>query len=289
MKYKDRLGNLTDKADFQEKLIDALYSHSLGRMILKPATAPSVSRFCSSFLNSKASTIFIKPFIKSNSINMNDYEDREFVSYNDFFTRKIKEGKRTFDMSPSSLVSPSDGKVTVYEIKDNLTFKIKNTVYNVESLLSNKELAQKFNNGYSIVIRLSVDNYHRYCYIDDALKSPNVFIKGKLHTVNPIAFEYAEVFKENSREYCVLDTKNFGKIVQLEVGALMVGKIVNYHDCKQVSRGEEKGRFEFGGSTIVLLVQENKVSIDADILQNSADGFETVVFLGEKIGTAKNI
>lgn len=288
MKYKDRLGNFTYKTDFQEKLIHSLYSNKLGRVILKPATAPCVSNFFSKALSSKASCTLIKPFIRSNSIDMNDYESREFNSYNDFFTRQIKEGKREINTIPSSFISPCDGKVTVYNISETSTFKIKNSVYNVESLLKNSDLAKEYVGGTCIVIRLSVDNYHRYCYIDNAQKSNNVFIPGKLHTVNPIAFEYAEIFKENSREYCVLDTDNFGKVVQIEVGAMMVGKIVNYHQQKDVKRGEEKGRFEFGGSTIVLLVKKDVVDIDNDILKNSSDDFETLVFMGEQIGKKHN-
>ena len=70
----------------------------------------------------------------------------------------------------------------------------------------------------------------------------------------------------------------------MEVGALMVGKISNHKKTGHVKRGEEKGMFEFGGSTIILLLKENSVSIDEDILANSADGYETIVKLGEKIG-----
>ncbi|MEG1614078.1 MAG: archaetidylserine decarboxylase [Oscillospiraceae bacterium] len=285
MKYRDRFGNTTIKTDFQEKLIESLYSNVIGRAILKPLTAPAVSKFLSGALNHKVSCVIINPFIKSNGINMDDYEFADYNSYNDFFIRQIKSGKRTFDMSPNALVSPSDGKATVYKIDKAQTFRIKNTSYTVSSLLKNDSLSEEFCGGMCIVIRLSVDNYHRYCYPDNAVKSENVFIPGKLHTVNPIAFEYDQVFKENSREYCILETENFGRIVQMEVGALMVGKIVNYHQEKSVKKGEEKGHFEFGGSTIVLLLKKDSVDVDNDIIQNSAENFETVVKMGEKIAS----
>jgi len=287
MKYKDRLGNITVKSNLQENVIDALYSHTLGRVVLKGATIPKVSQILSGALKSKASRVVIKPFIRSNGIDMSEYEYNCFDCYNDFFIRKIKQQSRPINMSDNVLISPCDGKVTVYNIDNNLCFKIKNSYYNVLSLLNSAELAQEFCGGYCVVIRLSVDNYHRYCYLDNAKKSANIFIPGKLHTVNPIAFEHIEVFKENSREYCVLNTQNFGKIIQMEVGALMVGKICNYHGCKDVKKGEEKGRFEFGGSTIVLLLKKGAVFIDDDILKNSADGFETLVKMGEKIGVKK--
>ena len=288
MKYKDRLGNVTIKSNLQEDVIDTLYSHTLGRMVLKVATIPKVSQVISVALKSKPSRVIIKPFIRSNGIDINEYEYNYYNCYNDFFIRQIKKQNRPIDMSENVLISPCDGKVTVYNIENNLCFKIKNSHYNIASLLNSTELAKNFCGGICVVIRLSVDNYHRYCYPDNAQKGANIFLSGKLHTVNPIAFEHVEVFKENSREFCILDTQNFGKMIQMEVGALLVGKICNYHGFKDVKKGEEKGRFEFGGSTIVLLLKKDAVSIDDDILKNSTDGFETLVKMGEKIGVKQN-
>ena len=90
--------------------------------------------------------------------------------------------------------------------------------------------------------------------------------------------------KENSREYSILHTREFDDIVMMEVGALLVGKIVNHHQQTQVLRGQEKGFFQFGGSTVVLLFKAGTIAPDADILNNSAEGAETVVRYGEKVG-----
>lgn len=285
MKYKDRAGNITIKSSFQEKVINSVYSNTIGRFVLKGATNPKVSEFFSNALNSKTSRIIINPFIRSNGIDMNEYEYKCFESYNDFFIRQIKEQNRPINMDKNAFISPCDGKVTVYNIDSNLCFKIKGSFYNVATLLNSFKLAEEFSGGICVVIRLSVDNYHRYCYLDNAKKGANIFIPGKLHTVNPIAFEHFQIFKENSREYCILDTENFGKVVQIEVGAMMVGKIINYHGCKTVEKGEEKGRFEFGGSTVVLLLKKDAIVLDNDIVKNSFDDFETIVKMGEKIGT----
>lgn len=285
MKYKDRNGNITIKSNFQEKVINTVYSTKVGRFVLKGATSPKVSSLFSGALNSKTSRIIISPFIRSNGIDMNEYEYKSFESYNDFFIRQIKKQSRPIDMQSSAFISPCDGKATVYKIDSNNCFKIKNSFYNVATLLNSFKLAEEYSGGTCIVIRLSVDNYHRYCYLDNARKSANIFIPGKLHTVNPIAFEHFQIFKENSREYCILDTENFDKVIQIEVGAMMVGKIINYHGSKTVKKGEEKGRFEFGGSTIVLLLKKDTVILDDDIIKNSFDDFETTVKMGEKIGT----
>ena len=85
-----------------------------------------------------------------------------------------------------------------------------------------------------------------------------------------------------------MKTKNFDNVVQIEIGALFVGRIKNLHGRHEFKRGEEKGMFEFGGSTIVLLVKNNIIDIDSDILTNTAEGVETLVHYGEHIASATN-
>ena len=137
-------------------------------------------------------------------------------------------------------------------------------------------------NAYALVFRLCVDDYHRYSYIDSGYQEENNHIKGVLHTVRPIATNNLNVFTQNEREWVVLHTKNFGDVIEIEVGALMVGKIVNEHSNYEFRKGEEKGYFKFGASTIILII--NNIDIDDDILLNSANDIETIVKLGEKIG-----
>ena len=73
----------------------------------------------------------------------------------------------------------------------------------------------------------------------------------------------------------------------MEVGALLVGKSVNHQGAASVRGGQEKGYFQFGGSTVVLLLKKDTAVIDSDILENSQNGIETVVKFGEKIGAAR--
>ena len=77
-------------------------------------------------------------------------------------------------------------------------------------------------------------------------------------------------------------------LLMVVLHALLVGKIVNLHEKAEVKRGQEKGYFQFGGSTVVLITKADKVLIDADILENSRNGIETVVKFGEKIGVVAN-
>lgn len=234
-------------------------------------------------MNSRFSRWQIKSFIEKNNIDMSQFENRQFTSYNDFFTRKILPGKRPYSKDDNVLISPADAKLSCYRIDDKCRVTIKDTSYSLEELLEDKELANEYLNGYWLVFRLTVDDYHRYHYIDDGKIIGNKFINGKFHTVNPIANDYYPIYKQNTRSYTVIESKNFGKMVQMEVGAMMVGRIVNYPK-KQCYRGEEKGYFEFGGSTVVILLKENQAIIDEDIVKNTINDKETVVKLGESIG-----
>ena len=252
---------------------------------MKVLTLPLISKFIGKIMSSRFSTLFIKRFITKNNINMEDFEDIKYSSYNDFFTRKIKDNKRKADLSSTSFISPCDSKLSVYKITEDLEFNIKGTNYSIYDLLQSDDLAKKYINGQLLIFRLCVDDYHRYCYVDNGYHEDNIYIKGLLHTVQPIAFKKYDVYKTNCREYTILHTQNFGDVVQVEVGALLVGKIKNIHNNYTFKKGEEKGYFEFGGSTICLLVENNKVEILKHILKNTQQEFETVVKYGERIGT----
>ena len=262
-----------------------LYTTPSGRFILKILTAPAISKMAGSFMNSSLSRFMIKPFIKKNNIDMSEYKTENWASFNEFFTRDLRPGKRPVDERSLSLIAPCDGYLTTYDITPDAEFCIKNTIYTVGDLLQNKRLAEEYMGGRCLVFRLTPANYHKYIYPDTGAKGKNIRIGGVLHTVRPIAFEKYPVFTANAREYAILRTNNFDDIIFMEVGAMLVGKIVNYHEEHQFRRGEEKGQFEFGGSTIIMLIKKDVAIIDTDIKECNAMGKEYPVKLGESIGT----
>jgi phosphatidylserine decarboxylase len=217
---------------------------------------------------------------------MEEYEEDNYKSFNDFFIRRIKTECRPVDYNPKKLIAVADAKMLVYKISEDLKIRIKNSIYNVSELIKNQTLSEQYKDGLCLVYRLTVDDYHRYCYLDNGISNKSVKIKGVLHTVRPIAFDNYKVFSENSREYAVLHTENFDDVVQIEVGALTVGKIKNYNK-EEFKKGEEKGYFEFGGSTIVLLIKNDIVTIDKKIMENSKKDIETKVQLGESVGVKR--
>jgi phosphatidylserine decarboxylase len=284
MKCKDRQGNLVLQNKTQNQVLTFLYQTKIGRKLLSVLVKPWFSNLGGLVLNWSVSKLAIQPFIEKNHIDMSQYEKVRYDSYNDFFMRKIKSQARPIDGEKSHLIAPCDSKLTVYAIDKNSRFTIKNTEYTLEGLFHSQKIAKSYQGGYCMIFRLTVDDYHRYCYVDNGKKTKNYKIPGVFHTVNPLANDVYPIYKENTREFSVLKSENFGSILMMEVGALLVGKIVNYHEEEYVKRGEEKGRFEFGGSTIVLCIKKDKIRMDEDIMKNSKMNIETVVKMGEKIG-----
>ena len=263
-----------------------LYNTLIGRMILKLLITKPISNLAALFMNSGLSKFMIKRFIDKNDINMFEYDDRKYKSYNDFFTRKVISYKRPINASKDVLISPCDSKLIAYKITDDLTIGIKNGYYSINSLVD-KDIMEDYKGGDALVFRLSTDNYHRYCYIDSGSKGKNTKIKGVLHTVQTIELNKYNFYNMNSREWTLLNTNNFGKVIQVEIGALCIGRIKNAHETYIYKKGEEKGYFEFGGSTIVLLFKKNTIKLDEDIYKNSQENIETIVKYGERIGKAK--
>ncbi len=255
------------------KTLKFLYNSLLGRCILKVLTTKLVANMYAKYMNSSLSKHKIKKFIKQNNIQMNEYEEKEFKSFNDFFIRNIKTNKRKIE---DGLIAVCDSKLSVYKITNDSKLYIKNSVYDVKELIQ-----EKHNYKYALVFRLSVDDYHHYIFPDDGEVIKKKTINGILHTVQPIAFKKYKVFHENQREVTFLKCKNLGNVCYIEVGAMFVGKIVN-ENKKEFKKGEEKGHFEFGGSTVILLLEKD-LNINSKIIENSKNDIETIVKLGNKL------
>lgn len=284
MMWIDRNGQPVPGDDGQDRMLEWMYGTRLGRLLVSVMIRPWVSRAAGWLMDSRISAAAVSPFIRSNHISMEDFEERPYRSFNDFFTRQLKPGRRPVDEAPSHLIAPCDSKLTVYDICEDSRFCVKGTEYTLDGLLQNKQLAGQFLGGTLLLFRLTVGDYHRYCYVDSGRIGPITHIPGVYHTVNPAAASRYPIYRENTREYALLESEVFGTMLQMEVGAAMVGRIVNNPGCGAVQRGDEKGRFEFGGSTVIVLLQKGAAIIDGDILRNTQKDAETVVRLGQRIG-----
>lgn len=283
-KIYDRKNNVFyEDKQYGGKALHFLYESIPGRILLKLFIAgKGYSKLNAKRNSTKKSAEKISPFVEEYGIVMNDFEVREYTSFSDFFTRKLAGGKRKFSTEENDFISVADSKLLCYRITDDGKIPIKNSIYTVKELID-EDFEEDFYGGYCLVFRLTVDDYHRYCFFDNGTVVRSKYIEGKLHTVSPISSKQYKVFSENCRSVSYLQTTNFGECYQIEIGALLVGKI-NNHPMKTFRRGDEKGFFELGGSTCVVLVKRDVLEIDKDILELSEKGIETKVLIGERIG-----
>lgn len=276
MKIWDRQEKIYfEEIEYEKEKLEFLYNTLFGRILLKCLIArPIFSKIGARYYKSSLSKKEIVPFIKKHHIKIKKSELKKFKSFNDFFTRKEKVKEESEESNV--LVAPCSSRLQVYDIEDSL--KIKNGTYDIKDII-NKEI--EIRNGKILIFRLAVDDYHRFIFIDNGRIKERYKIKGVLHTVRPISEKY-KVYAKNFRVVNILETENFGEIIEVDVGALLIGHIVE-RKVKRFKRLDEKGYFEYGGSTIIMIVNED-IEIDKDILEQSKLGYETKVNIGEKIG-----
>jgi phosphatidylserine decarboxylase len=260
-----------------------LYGTALGRGLLKIVHKLHLDRAAVWYLRSRLSKPYISAFAKRNGIPLSQEALHSFPTYRDFFLREREQ--LPVDQEPTHLISPCDGWLSAYTVTKESVFTIKGSHYRVRDLLEDEELARNYQGGLCLVFRLCASDYHHYCYIDDGVQGPNHFMEGQLHSVQPIVLEHYPVFTLNRRSWCLLKTEHFGPVVQTEIGALVVGGIVNAPESP-MCRGEEKGYFDLCGSTIVLLLERDRVRLIpslADVLDTER---ERRVVQGQWVATA---
>ena len=265
-------------------MYESLYKTKLGRRFAAFMAKPCISRAAGRLMDSRLSALFIRPFVKKNGIDLSEALPVKYTSFNRFFTRKLKEGARPVIMDENALASPCDGLLTVYPVTSDGIFTVKGTPYTMETLLEDQSLADSFLGGTVLIFRLTPSHYHRYAFPDKGEIVSSRRIGGIFHTVRPEALKALPVFKTNTREYTILNTASFGRVLFMEVGATMVGRIKNTKTEGAFERGEEKGMFEFGGSTIILALEKDAFIPKDEFVSNTLKDTETPVRLGECVG-----
>jgi len=168
---------------------------------------------------------------------------------------------------------------------------IKGREFTVGRLLGDayKGQAEKYNEGALAVFRLAPQDYHRFHSPVNGTIGPMTYISGEYYTVNPQAIRTTlDVYGENTRKIVPIDSPQFGRVMAVFVGAMMVGSIhTTVEESESVQRGQELGYFAFGGSTIVVLFEKNMVQWDEDLSINGRACLETLVRVGMGIGRGR--
>lgn len=271
-----------------EKWLQWLYHNPFGKLALHAVVKRKfLSQWYGRKMDGEASASKISDFADSLNIDMNEavIPAGGFATFNEFFIRKLKPATRPINIEQDVIVSPADGKVMAFAGFDGLdTFFAKGQEFSLSDFLRDKSLSDKYSGGALLIIRLAPADYHRFHFPADGRISRTTLINGSYYSVSPYAVkDRLKIYWENKRQYSLLYTAaGAGDILICEVGATMVGSIVqSYEPDTDVRKGQEKGFFKFGGSTIIMLLEKGKAVIDEDILKNTRNGFETSIKMGD--------
>lgn len=275
---------------YGDKAVRWLYESQSGQSFLKLLCQRPISQFYGHLQSSFLSKYKVPKFIKEFHINIDEYEHEQgFQSFNDFFIRKFKVGARNFTSNEKQMGAFAEGRYFGYEeIGEDIVYPVKGKYLSADFLIGDTKWAPFFQEGPMLISRLCPVDYHRFHFPDDGKLTFQKHIDGILHSVNPLALKkWPTIFGVNDRHLSILETKNFGKLAFIEVGATCVGMIVqtftpDSHPAT-FKKGAEKGYFLFGGSTVVVIGEKGKWKPSDDILKNTPLGKETYIHLGDEV------
>lgn len=245
----------------------------------------------------KLTTLAIKQFAKLYQIDLDDVKDNpeDFKTFNDFFARALKEGKRPIDASDNSIIFPADGKISQYgNLLGNVQIQAKGHYFSTAALLTDEKDAATFENGQFMTVYLSPSDYHRVHMPIDGKLLKMIYVPGEFFSVNPLYVRnIPELFSRNERVICLFETK-VGKMAVVFVGATIVRSIstawegivapstirelsVTEYNNKNITfkKGEEIGRFTMG-STVICLFEKDAIVFEGLKLENH-------ILMGEKM------
>ncbi len=231
---------------------------------------------------------WIDTFVIQNNIPMDEVEvpSGGFFSFNDFFIRRLKPGARPLPTDPEAVIAPADSRLKAYPLHSRTILDVKGHQLTLGALVGGDNVAQRFDNGICLQFRLAPCDYHRFGYICDGIQGETHDIQGRLYSVSPLALAFRPaIWWQNFRQWCVIESQTLGSILEIDVGATGVGSIIQHQPYGgPCERGVEKGYFQLGGSTVLIILQPGRIELDSDIAVQSRQGIETLVGYGEKIG-----
>jgi phosphatidylserine decarboxylase len=186
-------------------------------------------------------------------------------------------------------VLPADGRHLAFQTIDATEgFYAKGQRFDLKAFLGDEQLAREFAGGSILISRLCPVDYHRFHFPVSGTPGESRLINGWLYSVSPVALRRNLGYLwENKRMVTIVESPQFGRVVMAEIGATMVGSIVQtFVPGRAVAKGEEKGLFKFGGSCVVTLFRPGRIKLDADLVKHSAGGMEVYARMGERLGTA---
>lgn len=270
------------------KALSYLYENENKTLANLISKNPIFSKFMGFLQKQRWTAKNIAPFIEKYDVDSSEFllPITSFPCFNDFFIRKLKPEARPIHSSDA--VIPADGRYWFYEkISSGMELFVKGQPFNLERLLQNEDLAERYQGGSAILARLCPSDYHRFHFPIDCTPGIATLINGPLFSVNPLAVKQnLSYLTENKRKLTLLESPLFGQVAYLEVGATCCGSIIEtFIPDKPVKKGDEKGYFEFGGSALILLFEPNRITFSPDLLAAAKRELEIRCLMGQEMGT----
>jgi phosphatidylserine decarboxylase len=289
--YYDRAqGGLVAERVFAAGFLYWSYNTRLGRAVTRwVLSRRAVSRACGWLMRRSWSRHLIGPFERATMADApaDPRHAPAYACFNDFFVRDREGISEHTVRGASTCASPVDGKLfALCGIGARETFRVKRSLFNLEKLLGDRQLGERFAGGTALICRLGLCDYHHFHFPCSGVPQPAFAVAGRLYAGGPYALRTPTSFyAENFRMVTLIDSDRFGQVAQVEIGAFTVGSIrQHFRPGRRAHKGEKKGYFELGGSTVVLVFAAGAIEIDGDLRRHSDRGFETRLRVGDSVG-----
>jgi phosphatidylserine decarboxylase len=285
---------------YGKAFIEAMYGSGpvsyLASLLLSPLVckSPLLSHLYGFLQKTKLSQRKVLPFIEKFHVDPQEFLDpiSSYASFNDFFIRKLKPSARPIATGHDVAILPADARYLFYPRIDEADgFLVKGKKFTLDELLQDKLLAERYQKGAMVIARLCPTDYHRFHFPCSCLPGNPRILEGNLESVNPLALrKNIQILAENKRCITSLQTKNFGQVLYIEVGATFVGGIFQtFTPSEPYAKGDEKGYFSFGGSSLILLFEPGTIQFDQDLVDASQKKIEIRGLLGQSMGRCLSV
>lgn len=275
------------EAIYGEKFLRWAYGNPLGKAALHAfVKRPFFSHWYGRRMNQPRSSKLVKPFLETYEIDSSEFQEPPggFQSFNEFFYRKLSPGSRPISGSP--IVFPADGRHLGFQNAAEISSVfVKGQRFDLPQLLGSHDLAERYSEGALVLSRLCPVDYHRFHFAVEGVPEESKTLPGPLFSVSPLALrQNLSYLWQNKRTLTKINTKHFGQVLQLEIGATCVGSTIQTFTPHQtVAKGDEKGFFAFGGSSTILLFEPDRVRLAHDLLENTENGVELYAKMGSTL------
>jgi phosphatidylserine decarboxylase len=289
IRYVERSsGELRDEQIIWDRFLPWLYTPTLGARVCRAVLRSRPPSVVYGWLQRAPwSRRHIDKLVVRLSIDAEESEKplSEYGSLAAFFSRRLRPGTRPFEANPDVLASPADGRVLAFPRLTGGTIPVKGRGFSLATLVQDRDLARSYEDGAGVVIRLAPADHHWLHFPDHGVASRWRVIPGAYDSVSHYALEREpEILCLNYRHVIVLESRGFGPVLLVVIGALFVGSIVEVYRPGAVERGQPQGYFGFGASSMVLATVRGRLQLDPDLITNTRQGLETRIHMGTSLG-----